>query len=372
MRWMSVSIFASLVATTTGCQEVPDGAQGGGGAGASSSGGADGPSLGGSVVQVRPSEGPVYVDLDTAAVVGAADAWELRFDGLELHTNGGASGDGASKALGPLAPYLFADGAVPSSAPFLIEDAPGGAFDRWYAYDGSTHQLYSRFHVIAVRKGDAHYKVQVLGFYGEANGAPVPALYRLRYASVADGGVGPTTIVEGLDGTAGGSAPTETDPSGCLRMSDGAILMLTPAQAAASDDWDLCFRRATITVNGGSSGPGPVEAVNLSADALDGEDLAEVKQRSAASALAIFEAVDVATLREPSLVYRADGVVSAFTGRWYQAGTSPLEPSTSVWLVAGADGETPFAVGFDRFEGSTSESPGTVHLRVAALGGSLP
>jgi hypothetical protein len=368
----SVSIIVLLVATASGCEEVPDGAGGGGGAGDSSSGtGGDSPSNGQSLA-VPTVDGPVYVDLDTATIVDADAAWELRFDGLELHTNGGASGEGNSKALGPLAAQLFVDGSVPSTAPFLIEDAPGGAFDRWFAYDGSTHQLFSRFHVIGLRKGDELYKVQILGFYGELDGAPVSGLFRLRYAGVRQGEVGPTQLVEGLDGTAGGSAPTEADPSGCIRLSDGAQSQLTPAEAAASDDWDLCFRRATITVNGGQSGPGSVEAVNLSAAALDGEDLGEVKQRTAESELAAFDQVGHERLSDPALVYRPDGVISAFTGRWYQPGTSPLEPSDSLWLVAGADGETPFAVGFDRFDGATSESPGTVQLQIIALTGSLP
>jgi hypothetical protein len=43
-----------------------------------------------------------------------------------------------------------------------------------------------------------------------------------------------------------------------------------------------------------------------------------------------------------------------------------------VWLVAGADGETPFVVGFERFEGATSDSVGTVRLWFKQLRGSLP
>jgi hypothetical protein len=267
---------------------------------------------------------------------------------------------------------VFASGAVPANVAFLVSDAPGGAFDRWFAYDGATHQLYSRYHVIGVRSGGALYKVQILGFYGERDGAPVSGLFQLRYARVSSEGVGATQLVENLDGTAGGSDPDDSDPSGCIRLADGAVSSLTPAQAAGSSDWDLCFRRSVISVNGGDGGPGMVEAVNLSASDTDGETLDEVAQRTAASEQARFDLVDHASLSDPALVYRGDGIVSALTGRWYRPGSNPLEPSDQWWLVAGSDGETPFAVGFEAFEGATSTSPGTVRLRVVALTGTLP
>ena len=74
--------------------------------------------------------------------------------------------------------------------PFLVADTAGGTFLGWYAYDGGTHTLYSRYHVYALRSGDQLYKLQLLGYYGDVAGAPVSALYQLRYAAVNTDGSG--------------------------------------------------------------------------------------------------------------------------------------------------------------------------------------
>jgi hypothetical protein len=42
------------------------------------------------------------------------------------------------------------------------------------------------------------------------------------------------------------------------------------------------------------------------------------------------------------------------------------------FLVAGSDGETPFFVSFEEFDGATATSAGKVTLRIKAIGGSLP
>ena len=97
-----------------------------------------------------------------------------------------------------------------------------------------------------------------------------------------------------------------------------------------------------------------------------------MKDRTAASELAAFDAVDYATLTAPGLAWRGDGVVSALSGKWLEAGKNPLEPARASWLVAGSDGETPFFVAFDGFTGATATSLGTIQLRVKKIGGSLP
>lgn len=357
------SIFAC--ALVAGCEEVPSSAGGGG------SGGAGGGADQGAPFEVDTAAGPVFLDLDGPAIVDASAAWELKFDGLDVFTNGGVSGEGASKAF-PLDAETFATDRVPADVPFLLEDKPGGAFVSWYAYDGSTHTVYSRYHVIGVRRGDAVFKVQVLGFYGEVDGAPVPALFQLRSAQVDAAGPGPTVEWQDVDATAGGSSPTDADASGCVVLATGERLALTPAEAAQRSDWDLCFRRAEISVNGGDGGPGGVEAVDLQAEDTSGETLAEVMTLTPESQLASFEAVDLAALSAPTLEWRGDGVVSAFTGKWIDRTQDPLAPRELAWLVAGSDGETPFFVVFDSFEGATSSSVGLVGGRVKAIGGSLP
>lgn len=325
---------------------------------------------------------PVYVDLDSgpekeAKIVTETDAWDLEFDGAEIFTNGGVSGPGNGRAFGPLDPSDFTGGTVPSSIPFLTDDFSGGPFIQWYVYDNSEHVLFGRYHVYGVRRpGDAGedelYKLQVLRFYGEVQGAPVAAIYAVRYAPVGAAGVGATVELDAIDATAGGSNPTPDTKSACLRLSTGAVTLLTPAAALASKDWDVCFRRAEITVNGGDIATAGVEAVDLMDAAIASETVEAVSAKTAASELPAFDAVDLAALTKPELTWRGDGRRSAFTDKWLAPASSPLAPRDVGWLVAGSDGETPFLVRFDSFTGATATSVGTVHLQVKTAKGSLP
>ncbi len=355
------------LASAVGCDEVPEGTGGAGGG----AGGGD-PLAEGTLVEVPTGSEPTYVDLDSAAIVTASDAWDLRFEGKNIFTNGGASGDGDGAAFGPNDLAQFSDDTVPADIPFLFQDEEGGAFFRWFAYDGGAHLLYSRFHVYGIRRDGELYKVQVLRFYDEQAGAPVPALYQLRVATVTDGGVGETEVID-VDGTAGGvTEPGDSDPSGCIRLSTRAVSLLTPAEAKASSDWDLCFRRATISVNGGDDAAGDVEAVDLMADETAGEQLSDVMEKTAASELTSFESPDEATLTASDVVWVQDGVISAFSNRWLTPGKTPLEPGEFSWLVAASDGIEPFFVAFEGFDGATADSVGTVRMRVKPIGGSLP
>jgi hypothetical protein len=350
-----------------GCDETP--AQGGGGAGGEADRGGGDPFASGAPLAVPTGDEPTYVDLDRLAVVTADDAWDLRFEGAQIFTNGGVSGEGEGGAFGPLDLGDFSESSVPADIPFLFDDEEGGAFLDWYAYDSANHLLYSRFHVFGVRRGEQHYKIQVLGFYGEAEGAPVSALYQVRFAVLSDGEIGATQAIE-VDGSAGGIEPGPDDPSGCVNLGTGEQTLLTPAEAEASPDWDLCFRRAVISVNGAPEAK--VQAVDLMSGATAGESLADVMEKTAASELGVFDAVDSQALSGSALEWLSDGVFSAFSGEWLVAGSDPLEPALATWLVAGADGVAPFFVGFESLEGAAATSVGTVHLRVKKLEGSLP
>lgn len=370
MRNLGLACVVLILSTSSAaCEEVPD-TTGGGGQGGGQGGGD--PFESGTLLEVPVEDARVYVDLDTVAIVSESDAWDLAFQGAEVFTNGGASGAGEGACFGPNEASAFREDKVPSDIPFLIDDQSGGPFLDWYVYDGSAHQVYSRYHVFGVERGDELYKVQVLSFYGEVEGAPVPAIYQVRSARVTEAGVEQTIEHADIDGTAGGPDPAPTEKSGCLRLSNDARFALTPAEAAASNDWDLCFRRDGISLNGGTGGPVGVRAVDLMAAASAGETLAEVMELSPESELAAFDAVDYAALTDPALNYRADGIVTAFTDKWLEPGADPLAPAAFSWLVAGSDGETPFFVGFESFSGATSDSVGTIALRVKALGGSLP
>lgn len=312
-----------------------------------------------------PPSGRAYVKLASPpAVVVPGDpttdkTWDLAFEGLEVYTNSGPSGPGASSAFGPLDPIILLEDVAPE-VPFLSADKAGGAFIRWYFYEGPpNHALYSRFHVFGVKDGDKLYRVQILGYYGRRDGAPVSALYRIRTSEV---GQRAKEVVD-LDGTAGGTTGADA-PSECIDLGSGQRMMLTAAQARTSSAWHLCFRRQDISVNGELGGPRGVVAVDFDADKTATEKIDEVVERTPESELARFEAVTADAFAGQTL--RGDRIVSAFSGLWTERGARPAAPGRSAWLVVGADGKKRYLVGFARFEGATAESPGTVVMRVKA------
>jgi len=309
-----------------------------------------------------PATGRIFLDLSEPAVVQAGDSleWDLAIEGYDVYTNGGASGPGAGASFGPLSAPTFLSDSAPA-VPFLTRDEPGGAFLRWYAYDGSDHSVLSRFHVYGIREGERFFKVQVLSYYAEESGAPVSGAFTVRYAEVTESGAGPTRVASALDAT------EEQEATECLELGSGESLRFTAEEARVSEAWHLCFRRESISVNGGSAGPRGVDAVDLDAASTDSELLDDVRRRTAQSELARFEAVDRERLTDPSLSYRPDGVTSAFSGRWLRTDGTAAEPQDHVWFVLGADGLSRYLVRFDGFSGASAESPGRVALRVKAV-----
>jgi hypothetical protein len=314
-----------------------------------------------------PATGRAYLKLGAPpGPVTPADpqtdrTWDLAFEGFDVFTNGGPSGSGAAQAFGPLEPLVFIDDVAPQ-VPFMFPDKTGGAFIRWYYYEGApNHALYSRFHVFGVKDGDRSYKVQILAYYGERDGAPISALYRIRWAEVTAEGVKPTQEVANLDGTGqGADAPGE-----CIDLGTGARTMLTPAAARTSSAWHLCFRRQDISVNGELGGPRNVRAADLDLGLTNDETVAQILGRTPESEQARFDAVDAKSFEGHEL--RGDRIVSAFSGSWLARGASPPAPAESAWLVVGADGKSKHLVGFSAFEGATATSPGTVVMRVKAV-----
>ncbi|WP_437603967.1 HmuY family protein [Sorangium sp. So ce590] len=316
-----------------------------------------------------PASGRVFLQLATPeVVVPAGDAaastdWDLAFSGYDVLTNSGLSGPGDGGAL-PISLEDYRAGQLPST-PFLLQDEAGGAFTRWYAYDGETHVAFSRYHIQAVEHEGRHWKLQILSFYGEVDGAPVTGLYQLRYAEVLPDGSGPTVDIEDLDATAGGIEGVDSAPSACLDLAGNQQLMLTPEEARASTAWHVCFRRSLVSVNGELGGPGTARAADLQEQEASSEALAEVKERTAESEEARFNAADHAALTDPAVAYRGDHIATAFTGRWLAPGSSPPAPAKdAAWLVQSADGQSRFVAVIERFEGATDVSPGRVIMRV--------
>jgi hypothetical protein len=311
---------------------------------------------------VVPATGRVFVDLSSQAT-GADPTvpWDLAFEGYELFTNGGVSGGGAGWAFGPFDASTFDESSVPV-APITTPDKAAGAFLDWYFYEGApAHVLWSRYHTLGVREGDRTWKVQVLGYYGERDGAPVSGLYRLRYAEITPGAAAEVVEVVGLDATAGGVSGGDDAPSECLDLASGARPMLSPAAAATDTSWHLCFRRQTITVNGGSSGPRGVSAVDLQAADTDAETLVDVKARTADTARAAFETTTLSSFATET--FAPDRVVSGFGDDWVtRAGPLPA-PTPATWIVRSADGQSTFLLRFSSFTGASADSPGRIALQ---------
>jgi hypothetical protein len=292
------------------------------------------------------------------SVVAPADprsdrGWDLAFEGLDVFTNSGPSGPGAASAFGPLEPIVVLAGTSPAGPVFA--DRTGGAFVRWYLYEGPpNHALFSRFHVYGVRDGARLYRVQILAYDGIRDGVSVSALYRIRYGEVGQ------RWKEAVDLDATASSPEVA--SECIDLGTDARAKLTAAEARASSAWHLCFRRQDVAVNGESGGPRGVGAVDLDADRTAAEKLDEVAARTPESELARFEAVTAASFDGRS--FRGDRVISAFTDLWTKRGAAPPAPEQAAWVVVGADGRSRYLVGFARFEGASTTTPGTVVMRV--------
>jgi hypothetical protein len=211
------------------------------------------------------------------------------------------------------------------------------------------------------------FKLQVLGYRGQVNGVSVNALYRVRYAEVSEGGEAELVDISNIDATANNDAANPDEPSTCLALATEGQSKLTPAEARESEDWDLCFRRDVISVNGGVGGPGGVEAVDLDAAETDGESVDDVMKRTASGELSRLEATSYDDLSASGLDYRGDEATSAFSGRFYLEDVPRSANVDTAWLVAGPDGETRYFIAFSRFIDPSAESPGTVVLRVVPL-----
>ncbi|XXX82588.1 HmuY family protein [Sorangium sp. So ce134] len=325
----------------------------------------------GALLEVEvPASGRVFLRLATPEVVvptgdaAASTEWDLAFSGYDVFTNSGLSGPDHDGGALPITLEDYRAGQLPDT-PFLLQDEAGGAFTSWYAYDGETHVAFSRYHVHAIEREGRYWKLQILSFYGEVDGAPVTGLYQLRYAEVLPDGAGQTVDIKDLDATAGGIDMPETAPSACLDLAGGEQLMLTPEEARASTAWHVCFRRSQVSVNGELGGPGTARGADLQEKETRSEELAEVKERTAESEVARFDAADHAALTDPAVAYRGDHITTAFTGRWLEPGSSPPAPAKdAAWLVQSADGQSRFVAVIERFEGATDTSPGRVIMRV--------
>jgi hypothetical protein len=315
-----------------------------------------------------PETGRVFVKLGAEpAIVTPADpmtdkGWDLAFEGLDVFTNSGPSGGGQSRAFGPNDAVVFIGDTAPEVPDVLLTgDKTGGAFVRWYFYEGApSHALHSRYHVFGVKEGANLFKVQVVSYYGERDGAPVSALFRMRWKQLQPT-EGATQELTNIDGTATGADAANE----CVDLGTAAKTPLTPTEALASSAWHLCFRRQNISVNGELGGPRNAGAVDLEAEKVVTETLPEILDKTPESEVGHFDGINAASF--DGQTFRGDRVVSAFSGLWLKKGVTPPAPEQVAWLVVGADGKSKYLVGFARFEGATDKTPGTIVMRVKAV-----
>jgi hypothetical protein len=191
----------------------------------------------------------------------------------------------------------------------------------------------------------------------------VSALYRIRYARVSEESNGQTRELVDIDATAGYPEVSDDKASTCVVLASAETVALTPAEASDSTQWDLCFRRDSVSVNGGAGGPGTVSAVDLEGKGILGESEGETRMRTAESELDAFDAVDFGQLSSPELNYRGDRVVSVFDDNWFEGSGSKATPTPVSWLVRGADGEREYLLVFRSIEGA-ADAAGRVSMQV--------
>jgi hypothetical protein len=230
---------------------------------------------------------------------------------------------------------------------------------------GANHTLWSRFHIYGIKDGTRQWKVQVITYYGVVMGAPVSAIYSIRWAEVTQSGSMPTQTVTDLDGTAGFPMITDTSPNECIDLGTGMRVMLAPADQKTSMAWHLCFRRDKISVNGELGGPRGVTAADFDFDKSPTEVIDQVKLRTAATEQPRFDAITLADFSGKT--FRGDRVISAYTELWIDRTKTPIAPRDAAFLSYAADGKRAFVVGFPKFEGAGADGPGTVVMRVKGV-----
>ena len=146
------------------------------------------------------SNGQVFWDMETNAVVTATDDWDMsiKLDGRSyaIQVNGGASGKGAA-GIGLVMPSVqggVAGVTDPTNTAQVYKyfgDTATGAMSKPGNYGalqynvGGKHKMWPTYSVYLFKDGDKYYKAQVVSNYGPDGKAASGNLY-IRYAEVID------------------------------------------------------------------------------------------------------------------------------------------------------------------------------------------
>lgn len=126
---------------------------------------------------VDVSAGPVYVDLLEGAVSDETD-WDLRLEGYTMQVNGGVSGEGSAGAVRVEESFGAIADAGDMDSRHYAADTFGGVFassepgESWYRYNlNNNHLIWPTYNVYLVRRGEAVWKVQLVGYYNDEGDA---------------------------------------------------------------------------------------------------------------------------------------------------------------------------------------------------------
>ena len=226
--------------------------------------------------------GPIYVDFSAGITTTPADPlnsteWDIAFQAYEIHQNSSVFGSGQTATYPVWQDQTDStDFTETASAPTVpnayFTDGLGSVLTNWYNYNGNTHQLSSKNHVYIIRHNDHFYKLQISSYYRDIGGTPVSAWYTFKWLALA----GPDTSFNGVDSM--GTSTTTWNTSRYwetildatsianfmyYNFSSRDTMSITDEEAASNTAWRIAFKRDAIILNGGVSGTGEVDGVDL-------------------------------------------------------------------------------------------------------------
>lgn len=149
---------------------------------------------------------------------------------------------------------------------------------------------------------------------------PIATVSTGAVTATTSGGVTSATI----DATAGGLAGAPDNPYVYVDLTTGTRVDVSDVASRSSNTWHVAFKRSSIKVNGGDSGPSDVGAAKVAAATL-----AEVTTPPAA-----FVTDDWAT-EDCMLQALPGGEPATAMGDWYDydGATHALSPKPEVWVI---------------------------------------
>jgi hypothetical protein len=159
-----------------------------------------------------------------------------------------------------------------------------------------------------------------------------------------------------IDATAGGLGAPAGDPNNkytYVNLGTGAVVVLSDADAATSSDWNIAFKRSSVKLNGGLSGPKGVVGyyTGNNAEAYDPNKIPLLNWFQAATAdteLPDFEAVAAAQIPADT-EFKADKLVPAIKGDgtndgwWFYHGAPTFAVTavaTNWWVIKSSAGNS--------------------------------